>query len=146
MKTALILGAAAVGAYLLIKHMQGASTPIGSTAPSPPPVAPGIDPGRTAASTIPGSTMRSYAAANTNVGNMVALGGLLRVTLTQSPRPAALAPSSFTPSSPGVSINNVTPPQASKVGAITQPNPPMMINRPNGLVRVGAPAAPRSLV
>lgn len=134
MKTALILGGVAVGVYFLLKHLQGASTPLGSLAPSAPPAASGIAPGRTAASTLPGSQMRSYSAANTKPGNMVTLGGLLAV---QQFRRSSddLPPTSFTPSSPNVSINQVTPPDATKVSSITNPNPPMLINRSSGLSR-----------
>jgi len=129
MKTALILGAAAVGAYLLLRYMQGASSPIGSLIPGAP-AAPGMAPGPTAVGTPAGAQMRNGAPANTRVANAVVLGGIMRAGVARRlPEP----PSSFSPSSPGVSINQVTTPDAPSVTTTTNPTPPLRINSASGL-------------
>lgn len=130
MKTALILGAAAVGAYLLLKYMQGAGgMTIGSSSAGAP-AASGIT-GPTAAGTTAGAQMTTGAAGNTLTGGTSVLGGILRARVGTV---GGLPPVSFSPRSPGVSINQVPPPSTPEVTSITNPTPPIRVNPSTGLV------------
>jgi hypothetical protein len=132
MKTALIIGAAAVGAYFLLKHLQstGAVGSLSGAMTTLPPAAPGMSDAPSAAGTNNGSQMALRAAMNVRVGSSAVLGGIVRVNA----RGVGLPPTSFSPSSPGVSINQVPDPSTSKVNTITEPTPPVRINAATGLM------------
>ncbi len=131
MKTALILGAAAVGAYFLFKYMQGAGGMTVGSSSAGAPTASGIAPGPTAAGTNAGAQMTAGAASNSQTGGVAVLGGILR---SRVPAVGRLPPVSFSPRSPGVSINQVPPPSTPEVTSITNPTPPIRVNPSTGLV------------